>query len=132
MNRNAIALIAAKTVLGATLALGFLAAPHGVAHADAPVYEDSPEWSCVDDGNKVCGPNNPEGKPAGRYDVGGVLVDPWPVASVTVTVDGVDYPVCEVEDCSDQRGQVGVWTSREGKSYLELGEDVTLPITPGA
>ena len=41
--------------------------------------EDQPGWSCVDDGNKVCGPGNPEGVPAGRYDEGGVLIDPWPV-----------------------------------------------------
>lgn len=52
--------------------------------------------------------------------------------SVTVTVDGVDYPICYVEDCSDQPGQVGVWTNAEGQSYLELGESITLPIAGGA
>ena len=41
--------------------------------------EDDPGWSCVDDGNRVCGPGNSNGVPAGRYDEGGVLVDPWPV-----------------------------------------------------
>lgn len=40
--------------------------------------EDDPDWSCVDDGNRVCGPNNPEGKPAGCYDIGGVLIAYWP------------------------------------------------------
>jgi hypothetical protein len=47
------------------------------ALADGP-EEDSPEWSCVDDGNHVCGPNNPEGKPAACYDDGGVIVAMWP------------------------------------------------------
>ncbi|AYP70047.1 hypothetical protein I5G62_gp61 [Mycobacterium phage CRB2] len=45
-----------------------------------PSEEDEPGWSCVDDGNRVCGPNNPEGKPAGCYDLGGVLIAPWPCA----------------------------------------------------
>jgi len=47
--------------------------------APAPtITEDSPAWSCVDDGNRICGPANPEHKPAGCYDDGGVLVAPWP------------------------------------------------------
>jgi hypothetical protein len=41
--------------------------------------EDEPGWSCVDDGNKVCGSGNEQGVPAGRYDEGGVLMDPWPL-----------------------------------------------------
>jgi hypothetical protein len=32
MSHTTITLVIAKTVFGATLALGFLAAPHGVAH----------------------------------------------------------------------------------------------------
>ena len=39
-----------------------------------------------------------------------------------VTVDGVDYPVCVVEDCSDQAGQIGVWFNSEGRAWLSLGE----------
>ena len=50
--------------------------------------------------------------------------------SSTVTVDGRDYAVCAVEDCSDQPGQIGVWTSkRTGLSYLIIGENQTYPIT---
>lgn len=41
-------------------------------------YEDDPDWSCVDDGNRVCGPNNDEGKPAACYDDGGVIEMYWP------------------------------------------------------
>lgn len=41
-------------------------------------FEDEPCWSCVDDGNRVCGPTNDEGKPAGCYDGGGVMVAVWP------------------------------------------------------
>jgi hypothetical protein len=79
MNRTLtpLAVLAAKASIGAALALGFTAAPH--AHATT-VMEDDPSWSCVDDGNKVCGPGNANGVPAGRYDEGGVLIDPWPVA----------------------------------------------------
>lgn len=48
-----------------------------------------------------------------------------------LTVDGVDYPVCRVEDCSDQPGQVGVWTSPDdGRRWLSLGEGSSVPITP--
>jgi hypothetical protein len=42
------------------------------------VTEDDEQWSCVDDGNHVCGPQNDEQKPAGCYDDGGVLVAQWP------------------------------------------------------
>ncbi len=44
------------------------------------VEEDESGWSCADMGNRVCGPDNPAGVPAGLYDQGGVLIDPWPVA----------------------------------------------------
>ena len=95
MNRT-IALVV-KAALGAGLALGFAAAPHGTApvdtvvgydaytaevgddNGDGVVSEDESGWSCVDDGNRVCGPGNGQGVPAGRYDEGGVLVDPWPL-----------------------------------------------------
>ncbi|AEL17781.1 hypothetical protein TURBIDO_87 [Mycobacterium phage Turbido] len=39
------------------------------------------------------------------------------------TVDGVDYPVCFVEDCSDQPGQIGLWEDKDtGNWWLSLGE----------
>jgi hypothetical protein len=41
-------------------------------------------WSCVDMGDKACGPGNSNDVPAGRYDQAGVLVDPWPVGYSTV------------------------------------------------
>lgn len=41
---------------------------------------------------------------------------------VLTTVDGVDYPICAVEDCSDQPGQVGVWINSAGERWLSLGE----------
>lgn len=48
----------------------------------------------------------------------------------TTVVDGVEYAVCIEEDCSDQPGQIGVWTSkRTGLSYLIIGEDQTYPIS---
>jgi hypothetical protein len=92
-----ISIVIAKTVFGAGLALGFAAMPHALAHtdtvagydayaaevgddnADGVITEDESGWSCVDNGNRVCGPGNQQGVPAGRYDEGGVLIDAWPV-----------------------------------------------------
>ena len=56
MNRT-IALVF-KAALGAGLARGFTAAPHGDAHADdtTVIFEDDPRWSCVDDGNRSADP----------------------------------------------------------------------------
>lgn len=31
------------------------------------VQEDEPGWSCAEMGNRICGPNNSEGVPAGDY-----------------------------------------------------------------
>ena len=92
-----ITIVIAKTVFGAGLALGLAAMPHALAHtdtvagydayaaevgddnADGVITEDESGWSCVDHGNHICGLGNPQGVPAGRYDEGGVLIDPWPV-----------------------------------------------------
>jgi hypothetical protein len=74
MNRT-IALVVATATLGAGLALGFLAAPHGTAHADTVtgydahafevgddnadgrIDEDESGWDCATMGNGVCGPD---------------------------------------------------------------------------
>lgn len=56
-------------------------------HQWRDVTESDTEWSCVDDGNRVCGPQNAEGKPAACYDQGGVIVAVWPCQS-TVNADG--------------------------------------------
>lgn len=51
--------------------------------------------------------------------------------TVTMTVDGTDYPVCAEEDCSDQPGQIGVWYSGHlGRWLLELGEGQTYVVQP--
>lgn len=39
-----------------------------------------------------------------------------------------ELPTCHEEDCSDQPGQIGVWTNRAGNAYLEIGENVTVLI----
>lgn len=67
----------------AALAITSTAVLSPVARAQAEPMEDQPGWSCVDDGNRVCGPENSEGKPAGCYDDGGVLWAPWPCAAWT-------------------------------------------------
>jgi hypothetical protein len=71
-----IALVVAKVAFGATFALGFLAAPHGTAHADTVtgydayafevgddnadgrIDEDESGWDCATMGNQVCGPDS--------------------------------------------------------------------------
>jgi hypothetical protein len=46
-----------------------------------------------------------------------------------VTVDGTLYPVCSLEDCSDQAAQVGVWFDPDtGNAWLSLG-DYSVPVT---
>jgi hypothetical protein len=58
-------------------------------------------------------------------------IDLTDLPEYTATVDGVDYPICAVEDCSDQPGQVGLWLDKDtGNWYLELGE--TCPAQPTA
>jgi hypothetical protein len=90
---RALAAIAAKLALGTTLALGLMA-PHTVHTANAEPaclagQEDQPCWSCVDDGNRICGPGNAQGAPAGCYDEGGVLVTAWPCTGKR----GADDPI---------------------------------------
>jgi hypothetical protein len=53
----------------------FAAALIALAHPQAPVdtttvvtiEEDSPQWDCRVDGNRVCGEGNSQGVPAGDY-----------------------------------------------------------------
>jgi hypothetical protein len=58
------------------LALAGIAAALATPAFIPPAHQD--QWSCVDDGNRVCSPENNEGKQAGCYDDGGVLFAPWP------------------------------------------------------
>ena len=57
------------TCMAMTLGLSF--------PAYAQPLEGQDGWSCVDHGNRICGPGNEQGVPAGQYDQGGVLI-PWP------------------------------------------------------
>lgn len=54
-----------------------------------------------------------------------------PTAPPTINITDIpnidSLPVCQVEDCSDQPGQVGVWYSKStGNWYLERGESTWL------
>jgi hypothetical protein len=58
------------------------------APAASAIEEDDPGWSCVTDGNRVCGPDGDDwGHAPGCYDDGGALVASWP-CSVVVNADG--------------------------------------------
>ena len=49
------------------------------SQAQPTLQEDDPGWSCVDSGNRVCGPLSDDwGHAPGCYDEGGVLVASWP------------------------------------------------------
>ncbi|AXH48859.1 membrane protein [Mycobacterium phage Steamy] len=46
-----------------------------------------------------------------------------PAPGDLVTVDSNTFPVCAVEDCSDQPNQIGVWIDPDnGNAWLSLGE----------
>jgi hypothetical protein len=45
--------------------LVFLTGPPDIT--PARVTEDSPSWDCRRDGNRICGPGNAQGVPAGNY-----------------------------------------------------------------
>ena len=60
---------------GAAVGAMLLADPE----ASGAPQEDDPGWSCVDQGNRVCGPLSDDyGHTPGCYDDGGVLVELWP------------------------------------------------------
>lgn len=81
MNRKqALVLVTGKVAFGAAMVAGLHTLPVAAA---TPPLEDEPGWSCVDDGNRICGPNNSEGKPAACYDDGGVIVALWPCSAWT-------------------------------------------------
>jgi hypothetical protein len=56
------------------LAAVFMLTPVTAGHGPTPA-------DCVDYWH-ACAPGNPEGKPAGCFDAGGVLVQPWPCQAV--------------------------------------------------
>lgn len=60
---------------GSIMYVGAVSGVHGTASASP---NEDQQWSCVDDGNRICGPGNSNGAPAGCYDDGGVLVAVWP------------------------------------------------------
>ena len=83
MNRT-IALVVVKAARGASLVLGFAAAPHGTAHAapvgvdayayevgddnsDGVIMEDESGWDCTSMGNRICGVGNAQGAIPGDW-----------------------------------------------------------------
>jgi len=71
--------------LAAAVALA-LALTGGVAHATP--QEDDKDWSCVTQGNRVCGPDGDNfGHTPGCYDDTGRMVAAWP-CHVVVNRDG--------------------------------------------
>jgi len=83
-----------RIITAAVLSIAALFALPAPADA-APITEDDPGWSCVDDGNRICGPHNPEGKPPGLYDAGGVLISPWPTVTLCTLPPGAIFDECD-------------------------------------
>lgn len=67
-----------KEIIATAAIVVFTGLGVGGCFAQQPPLEDEAGWSCVDDGNRVCGPHNEEGQPPGCYDDGGVLFASWP------------------------------------------------------
>lgn len=63
------------TLAAALLAAATFTSPTVYA---APITEDDPAWSCIENGNRICGPGNTNGVPAGCYNDLGALVSAWP------------------------------------------------------
>lgn len=70
-----------RVIAALAITSAYLISPAAVSAAQP--LEDEPAWSCVDDGNRVCGPNNANHVPAGCYDDGGVLWKAWPCEAWT-------------------------------------------------
>lgn len=83
MPRAQSATLAVGILIGAAFGFpaGAIVAGSTAARA-APIQEDEAGWSCVAGGNRICGPGNAEGKPAGCYGDGGAMVAPWPCGAV--------------------------------------------------
>jgi len=77
-------MVAAALIAPAWLAPGV---PGGAVAAAAAPTEDDPAWSCVRDGNRICGPGNVNGARVGCYDDQGALVADWP-CGVAAEPDG--------------------------------------------
>ena len=45
-----------------------------------------------------------------------------PAAMAAPNTVTIEFQACSVEDCSDQPGQVGVWTNKEGRAFLIIDE----------
>ena len=92
-------------------------APEG----SASPQEDDPGWSCVDDGNRVCGPQSDDwGHTPGCYDDGGVLVALWPCEAWKLS-DGYRHPdgtITWPEGC-----QINLYTQEIDCSGRDLGPD---------
>ncbi len=59
---------------------------------------------------------------------GPASADPVDTVNLTEIPDLASLPVCAVEDCSDQPGQVGLWQSATGDWYLMRDEATYLVI----
>lgn len=110
-----------QALLGGALAGSLAMTPVAWAQPHAPTpltcQEDGSgppgcrPWSCVDNGNRICGPGNPEGKLAACYDDARMVVALWP-CHVVINPDG----------SSDVYRGVSDW-SRPTEGYQTLDPD---------
>lgn len=66
--------------MSARAALTALVLAFGATASAAPltIHQVQSGSGCVDQGDRICSPDNVRGVPAGCYDDGGVLWAPWP------------------------------------------------------
>lgn len=69
--------VTAGILIGTAIGIpaGMIASPAAYA---ALIEEDSPNWDCRTQGNRVCGPDNTQGVAAACYSDRGVIVALWP------------------------------------------------------
>lgn len=115
------------------LAAELTAAPGAVAGGP---NEDDPGWSCVDDGNRICGPGNDNGVAPGCYDDGGVLEFPWPCTAWRPSYgylhgDGtITYPNGEVYCPADGEiyGSAADCTAQDKRPAVSQGNAIACPV----
>lgn len=56
------------------------------------------------------------------------VITAMPADTVTVTIDGTDYPVCSLEDCSDQPAGVGAWQDSDTGRWYLITPSATYPV----
>ena len=94
----------------------------GATATTPKVQEDDASWTCLEDGNKICGSNAVEQSAAwGSFNIDSVPADivagGFKVDYVGVALEGVEFPTSEYVTVESELspGKVNVWMLEAGK-----------------